>query len=57
MPDLQQWRKANSDDFSLWDYLFAVANVEVALVLYKTIQFERYRSSKLTARRTNLGEM
>ncbi|MGK7873522.1 MAG: hypothetical protein AB4426_09465 [Xenococcaceae cyanobacterium] len=35
MLDFQQWRKANNDDFSLWDYIFAVANVEVALALTK----------------------
>lgn len=27
----QEWKKANGDDFSLWDYLFGVANVEIAL--------------------------
>jgi hypothetical protein len=26
--DFQQWKKANGDDFSLWDYLFGVSNVE-----------------------------
>lgn len=31
MSDFQKWKKANGDDFSLWDYLSGVANVEVAL--------------------------
>lgn len=33
--DFQQWKKANGGDFSLWDYLFGVANVEVAIVFTK----------------------
>jgi hypothetical protein len=31
MSEFQQWKKANGDDFSIWDYLSGVANVEVAL--------------------------
>lgn len=31
MSDFQQWKKANSDDFSLWNYLSGAANVEIAL--------------------------
>ena len=31
MSDFQQWKKANGDDFSIWDYLSGVTNVEVAL--------------------------
>jgi hypothetical protein len=31
LSEFQQWRKANGDDFSMWDYLFGVANVEVAI--------------------------
>lgn len=33
--DFQQWKKANGGNFSLWDYLFGVANVEVALAFTK----------------------
>ncbi len=33
--DFQQWKKANGGDFSLWDYLFGVANVEIALAFTK----------------------
>lgn len=33
--DFQRWKKANSDDFSLWDYLFGVSSVEVALAFTK----------------------
>ena len=33
--DFQQWKKSNSSDFSLWDYLSCVANVEVALAFTK----------------------
>ncbi len=35
MSEFQQWKKANGDDFSLWDYLSGVANVEVALAFTK----------------------
>ena len=35
MSDFQQWRKANGDEFSIWDYLSGVANVEVALAFTK----------------------
>ncbi|GAB4181938.1 MAG: hypothetical protein Fur006_17350 [Coleofasciculaceae cyanobacterium] len=31
MSNFQKWKKANGDDFSFWDYLSGVANVEVAL--------------------------
>ncbi|MBO1350723.1 MAG: hypothetical protein EBE86_026620 [Hormoscilla sp. GUM202] len=31
LPDFPQWKKVNNDDFSLWDYLFGVANVELAI--------------------------
>ena len=33
--DFQQWKKSNSSDFSLWDYLSCVTNVEVALAFTK----------------------
>jgi len=35
LPDFQQWKKVNNDDFSLWDYLFGVANVELAIAFTK----------------------
>lgn len=35
LTDFQRWKKANSDDFSLWDYLFGVSSVEVALAFTK----------------------
>ena len=27
----QQWKQANGNEFSLWDYLFGVANAEIAI--------------------------
>ena len=33
--DFQQWKKVNGDDFSLWDYLFGVSNVEIAIAFTK----------------------
>ncbi|MCC3518720.1 hypothetical protein [Microcoleus sp. PH2017_18_LLB_O_A] len=33
--DFQQWKKANGDDFSLWDYLFGSANIEIAIAFTK----------------------
>jgi hypothetical protein len=33
--DFQKWRKVNSEDFSLLDYLFGVSNVEVAIAFTK----------------------
>lgn len=33
--DYQEWKKVNDDDFSLWDYLFGVANIEIALAFTK----------------------
>ena len=33
--DYQQWKKVNDENFSLWDYLFGVANVEIALAFTK----------------------
>ena len=35
--DFQQWKKSNSSHFSLWDYLYCVANVEVALAFTKLL--------------------
>jgi hypothetical protein len=35
MSEFQQWKKANGDDFSIWDYLSGVANVEMALAFTK----------------------
>jgi hypothetical protein len=35
MSDFQKWKKVNGDDFSIWDYLSGVANVEVALAFTK----------------------
>ncbi|MGK7902281.1 MAG: hypothetical protein AB4352_12875 [Hormoscilla sp.] len=35
LPDFQQWQKVNNDDFSLWDYLFGVASVEMAIAFTK----------------------
>ncbi|MEQ8970618.1 MAG: hypothetical protein RIE73_09505 [Coleofasciculus sp. C1-SOL-03] len=35
MSNFQQWKQANGDDFSLWDYLGGVANIEVALAFTK----------------------
>ncbi|MCL1465277.1 hypothetical protein [Argonema galeatum] len=29
--EFQQWKEANGYDFSLWDFLFGVANIEIAL--------------------------
>ena len=31
----QEWKKTNGEDFSLWDYLFAVSNVEIAIAFSK----------------------
>jgi hypothetical protein len=31
MSDFQQWKKANGDDFSIWNYLSGVTTVEMAL--------------------------
>ncbi|MFB2833384.1 hypothetical protein [Floridanema evergladense] len=33
--DFQQWKQANGDEFSLWDYLFGVANAEIAIAFTK----------------------
>lgn len=33
--DFQQWKKANGDEFSLWDYLFGVSNIEIAIAFTK----------------------
>lgn len=33
--DFQQWKKAKGDDFSLWDYLFGSANIEIAIAFTK----------------------
>lgn len=33
--DFQQWKQANGDDFSLLDYLFGVANAEIAIAFTK----------------------
>ncbi|MBE9094266.1 hypothetical protein [Tychonema sp. LEGE 07203] len=35
LSDFQQWKKANGDDFSLWDYLFGSANIEIAIAFTK----------------------
>lgn len=35
MSDFQQWKQINGDDFSLWDYLAGVSNIEVALAFTK----------------------
>ncbi|MBD0314129.1 MAG: hypothetical protein ICV86_15100 [Microcoleus sp. T3-bin5] len=35
LSDFQQWKKANGDDFSLWDYLFGAANIEIAIAFTK----------------------
>lgn len=35
LTDFQQWKQANGDDFSLWDYLFGVANAEIAIAFTK----------------------
>jgi len=35
LPDFQQWKKVKLDDFSLWDYLFGVAKVELAIAFTK----------------------
>ncbi|MGK7900051.1 MAG: hypothetical protein AB4352_01305 [Hormoscilla sp.] len=35
LPDFQQWKKVNNDDFSLWDYLFGVGSVELAIAFSK----------------------
>lgn len=35
LKDYQQWKKVNDENFSLWDYLFGVANVEIALAFTK----------------------
>lgn len=35
LSDYQHWKEANSDDFSLWDYLFAVTDVEIAIAFTK----------------------
>ncbi|NEP59243.1 MAG: hypothetical protein F6K31_19875, partial [Symploca sp. SIO2G7] len=37
MPDFQQWKAVNGSDFSLWDYLAGVANLEIALALTKLL--------------------
>ncbi|NER97804.1 MAG: hypothetical protein F6J86_28830 [Symploca sp. SIO1B1] len=37
MPDFQQWKAANDSDFSLWDYLAGVANLEIALAFTKLL--------------------
>ena len=33
--NFQRWKKANNENFSLWDYLFRVSRVEVALAFTK----------------------
>lgn len=33
--NFQQWKQANGNDFSIFDYLFGVANVEVAIAFSK----------------------
>jgi hypothetical protein len=33
--DFYQWKKVNNDDFSSWDYLFEIANVEIAIAFTK----------------------
>ncbi|MEQ9357398.1 hypothetical protein [Coleofasciculus chthonoplastes] len=35
MSDFQQWKQINGDDFSLWDYLAGVSNIEVVLAFTK----------------------
>ena len=35
LTDFQQWKKANDNDFSLWDYLFGSANIEIAIAFTK----------------------
>lgn len=35
MSNYQEWKQANGNEFSLWDYLAGVANVEVALAFTK----------------------
>ncbi len=33
--DFYQWKKVNNNDFSSWDYLFGIANVESAIAFTK----------------------
>ncbi len=33
--NFQQWKQANGNDFSIWDYLSGIANVEVAIAFSK----------------------
>lgn len=33
--NFQQWKKVNGDNFSFWDYLFGVSNVEIAIIFTK----------------------
>lgn len=35
LKNYQQWKQANGNDFSLWDYIFGVGNVEIALAFSK----------------------
>ncbi|MEQ8959682.1 MAG: hypothetical protein RLP02_17455 [Coleofasciculus sp. C2-GNP5-27] len=35
MSDFQQWKQINGNDFSLWDYLGGVANIELELAFTK----------------------
>jgi hypothetical protein len=35
LSDFQPGKKANGDDFSLWDYLFGAANIEIAIAFTK----------------------
>lgn len=35
LTDFQQWKQANDEDFSLWDYLSGVATVEMAIAFTK----------------------
>jgi len=35
LSDFPQGKKANGDDFSLWDYLFGAANIEIAIAFTK----------------------
>ena len=35
LKNYQQWKEANGNDFSLWDYLFGVTNVEIGLAFSK----------------------
>ena len=37
LSDFQQGKKANDDDFSLWDYLFGAANIEIAIAFTKLL--------------------